>query len=70
MRRKHFKTCISQFEIWLLRNDLRPEQREAIQACLKRIKELAKMRNRTESDIAQCVSVLSKRLFEVWKREE
>ena len=68
MRKKEFKLCIAQFEGWL-RNDLRPEQKEAIESCLKQIKDLARRRNRTELDVARCVSEISRKLFEAWKKQ-
>ena len=66
---KQYRVCISNFDALLSRSDLGPEQRDAIKAARRAIKELSRMRNPDEAEVFRCISEVSEKLLKAFRKQ-
>jgi hypothetical protein len=67
---KQYRACISKFDALLSRSDLGPEQRDAIQAARRVIKELGRMRNADEAEVFRCIGEVSEKLLKAFRKQK
>lgn len=68
-KKRQYRACIARFDDLLARRDLEPEQRDAIEACRKLIRELSRIRNPTEAEVFRYVGEVSERLLRVFRKQ-
>lgn len=68
MKDRAVKTCLAQFTALQARNDLEPEQRQAIEAALSRIKQHARKQNPSRAETFRCIREVSEKLFKAFLR--
>ena len=69
MRKKRkYRECVAHFDALLARRDLEPEQRDAIEASRKLVKELSRIRNPSEADVFRYVGKISEKLLKVFRK--
>lgn len=67
-KKKQYRACVTHFDALLARGDLEPEQRDAIEASRKLVKELSRIRNPTEAEVFRYVGRISERLLKVFRQ--
>jgi len=68
MKFRAFKATIRRFD-GLLRNDLDPEQKLLIETCRSRLRELARKRNLSESEVFSCIDEISEKLLKAFRKK-
>lgn len=66
-KKRQYRACVDRFDALLARSDLEPEQREAIEASRKLVKELSRIRNPSQADVFRYVGKISERLLRVFR---
>ena len=64
---RKYRECIACFDALLARSDLEPEQRDAIEASRKLVKELSRIRNPDEAEVFRYVGEISEKLLKVFR---
>ena len=67
---KQYRVCIGKFDALLSRSDLEPEQRDAIKAARRAIKDLSRMRDPDEADVFRCISDVSEKLLKTFRKHK
>ena len=67
-KKKQYRACVTHFDALLTRGDLEPEQRDAIEASRKLVKELSRIRNPTEAEVFRYVGRISEKLLKVFRQ--
>ena len=70
MKNRALRACVAKFDVWLSRNELEPEQRDDIERCRKRIKELGRIKNPTQADVFNCIREISEKLLDAALRKK
>ena len=68
-KRRQYRACIEKFDALLTRRDLEPEQRNAIEACRKLLKELSRIREPSEAEVFRYIGEVSERLLRVFRKQ-
>ena len=65
---RKYRECVARFDALLARSDLEPEQRDAIEASRKLVKELNRIRNPDEAQVFRYVGDVSEKLLKVFRK--
>ena len=68
-KKREYRACIARFDDLLARRDLEPEQRDAIEASRRLIKELSRIRNPSQAEVFRYVGEVSERLLKVFRKQ-
>ena len=70
MRKKRkYRECVAHFDALLARRDMEPEQRDAIEACRRLLRELSRIREPSEAEVFRYIGEVSERLLRVFRKQ-
>lgn len=70
MKNRKTKACIAALSAARKRGDLRPEQKQAIEFAILRLKELSRLKKARNSDVYNCVAEISEKLVNAFRKSK
>lgn len=67
-KNKQYRVCIGKFNALLSISDLEPEQRHAVEAAQKVIKQLSRIRDPDEAEVFRCIGEVSEKLLKAFRK--
>jgi hypothetical protein len=68
-KKRQYRACVARFDALLARSDLEPEQRDAIEACRRLIKQLSRIRQPSEAEVFRYIGEVSEKLLKVFRKQ-